>query len=53
LGDIYKNTSGLIIGNMMYINGEGVLGFILSTFMIYWFVNQFKRIESLGENFPS
>ncbi len=29
LGDIYTNKSGIIIGNIPIINGEGIFGLIL------------------------
>jgi membrane protease YdiL (CAAX protease family) len=47
LGDIYKNTSGIITGNLLYINGEGVIGFILSAILIFWFIRQFKKNNAI------
>lgn len=43
LGDIYTNKFGLIVGNIMYINGEGILGCMLGTIMILWFIRQFNK----------
>lgn len=45
LGDIYRNEQGIIEGNLLYLNGEGILGLILGTCLIYWFVKQFKKDE--------
>lgn len=47
LGDIYKNTSGIITGNLLYINGEGVIGVILSAILIFWFIRQFKKSNAI------
>lgn len=49
LGDIYTNKSGLLTGNILYINGEGILGCILGTAMIYWFIKQFNRVRAAGD----
>jgi uncharacterized protein len=35
LGDIYTNKSGLIAGNILFINGEGVLGLIISGILVF------------------
>lgn len=43
LGDIYTNTSGMISGDIIKINGEGVLGCILGAMMILYFVRQFRK----------
>ncbi|MBC2459170.1 type II CAAX endopeptidase family protein [Clostridium beijerinckii] len=43
LGDIYTNTSGVISGDIIKINGEGVLGCILGAMMILYFVKQFRK----------
>lgn len=46
LGDIYRNEQGIIEGNLIFLNGEGVLGLVLGTCLIYWFIKQFKKDES-------
>ncbi|WP_051624354.1 CPBP family intramembrane glutamic endopeptidase [Clostridium akagii] len=38
LGDIYKNQYGIIRGNLVTINGEGILGVILGTILIFGFI---------------
>jgi membrane protease YdiL (CAAX protease family) len=43
LGDIYTNKSGLIIGNIVQINGEGIIGCILGLTVIIWFIKQFDK----------
>jgi uncharacterized protein len=46
LGDIYRKEYGIIEGNLLYINGEGFVGLILGTCLIYLFIRQFKKDES-------
>ncbi len=46
LGNIYRNEQGIIEGNLIFLNGEGVLGLVLGTCLIYWFIKQFKKDES-------
>jgi membrane protease YdiL (CAAX protease family) len=46
LGNISSKETGLIQGNLLYINGEGILGFILGAIMISWFLIQFKKNNS-------
>lgn len=41
LGDIYTNKQGIIEGNLIYINGEAVIGLILGIIAIFWFVPKF------------
>ncbi|RID82405.1 CPBP family intramembrane metalloprotease [Peribacillus asahii] len=43
LGNIYTNKHGMMNGNIVLFNGEGVLGFVLGGLFIYWFVHQFKK----------
>jgi hypothetical protein len=31
---------------LIFLNGEGVLGLVLGTCLIYWFIKQFKKDES-------
>ena len=42
LGNIYQNKPGIIEGNMMYINGEGLAGIILGLFFIIWYIYNSK-----------
>lgn len=43
LGNIYKNKQGIIAGDLLLINGEGVVGLGLGMILIYWFIKQFKK----------
>jgi len=43
LGDIYRNQPGIMEGNMIYINGEGLAGIILGLFFIAWYIYQEKK----------
>ena len=43
LGDIYTNTSGLIRGDIIQINGEGILGCIVGAMMIFYFMKRFRK----------
>lgn len=49
LGDIYTNEQGILEGNLLYINGEALLGTILGTILIYWFVKQL-RINNIAKH---
>lgn len=42
LGDIYTNEPGMMIGNLLLINAEGVLGLIIGTIFIFWFYKRLK-----------
>ncbi|HEY2421037.1 MAG TPA: CPBP family intramembrane glutamic endopeptidase [Neobacillus sp.] len=43
LGDIYTNEQGMVDGNIVLFNGEGLLGLVLGGLSIFWFIRQFKR----------
>ncbi|RZT95741.1 CAAX prenyl protease-like protein [Ancylomarina subtilis] len=43
LGNIYQNQPGIIEGNMIYINGEGLAGIIFGSIFIIWYINTFKK----------
>lgn len=43
LGNIYTNKTGIMDGNLVLINGEGFLGLVVGTILIYWFVRKFKK----------
>ncbi len=38
LGNIYQNQPGIMVGNMVYINGEGLAGIILGLPFLFWFI---------------
>lgn len=46
LGDIYENEYGILKGNLLNINGEGILGSILGIVMIFGFIKIFKKGQS-------
>lgn len=48
LGDIYMNTPGLIKGNLIQINGEGILGCMVGAIMIFYFIKLFKSTPPLN-----
>ncbi len=43
LGDIYQNQAGIVVGNMLYINGEALAGIIAGLPYVVWFVYREKR----------
>jgi uncharacterized protein len=45
LGDIYVNAKGIVEGNILYINGEGILGIIIIGITGLWFIKQIKSSE--------
>ena len=46
LGNIYENKSGIIEGNLIYINGEGLAGIVLGLVFIVWYINKYKKEPS-------
>ncbi|NOX89815.1 MAG: CPBP family intramembrane metalloprotease [Calditrichaeota bacterium] len=43
LGNIYRNQPGIMVGNMVYINGEGLAGIILGLPFLVWFIIRTKN----------
>ncbi|RPH34155.1 MAG: CPBP family intramembrane metalloprotease [Bacteroidales bacterium] len=43
LGNIYQNKLGIVEGNMLFINGEGLAGLILGCACMSWFIKHFLR----------
>ncbi|MEJ8547443.1 CPBP family intramembrane glutamic endopeptidase [Brevibacillus borstelensis] len=43
LGDIYKNQQGIMEGNLLLINAEGVLGLFLGAVCMCWFYKQLRK----------
>jgi uncharacterized protein len=46
LGDIYNGKQGIVNGNILLINGEGVLGFILATITVLYFWKKLDHREA-------
>jgi uncharacterized protein len=42
LGNIYQNNPGIIEGNLMLINGEGLAGIILGSLFVLWYFNHYN-----------
>ncbi len=38
LGDIYQNRPGIVDGNILWINGEGIAGIVAMLPFVYWFL---------------
>ncbi|GBD94992.1 CAAX amino terminal protease self- immunity [bacterium BMS3Abin05] len=49
LGNIYRNHPGIMIGNIIYINGEGLAGIILGLPFLIWFIAQNKN-KTIGKS---
>jgi hypothetical protein len=45
LGDLYNGKQGIINGNIMLINGEGVLGLVLAVIAAFYFWKKFGDSE--------
>ena len=43
LGNVYRNTQGIMEGNLLYINGEGLAGLVFGLILMVWFINQFNK----------
>ena len=43
LGDIYTNKQGLLQGNLFIMNGEGVIGLIVSGVLMLWFMWKLRK----------
>jgi len=44
LGNIYQNKPGIVEGNMLVINGEGMAGLVLGFACMYWFIKKIRSI---------
>lgn len=46
LGNIYRNTEGIMEGNLLLINGEAIAGVLLGTLFLIWFIMKYRlRVE--------
>lgn len=43
LGDIYTNKQGLLQGDLFIMNGEGVMGLIVSAVLMWWFMWKLRK----------
>ncbi|GAM62286.1 CAAX amino terminal protease family protein [Vibrio ishigakensis] len=43
LGSIYNNRHGIIDGEILYINGEGVAGILLGSLFLLWFIRRLQN----------
>lgn len=48
LGDIYTNKPGVMDGNLVLINGEGVLGLVLGAVAMLFFIRSFQKAKRFG-----
>ncbi len=48
LGDIYQNQAGIVVGNMLYINGEALAGIIAGLPFVVWFMFRKKQKNRAG-----
>ena len=42
LGNIYGNTSGIMEGNILLINGEAIAGVILGLIFLIWYIFKYR-----------
>lgn len=45
LGNIYQNKPGIIKGDMLLINGEGLVGLLLGFALMFWFLRKIKTLS--------
>ncbi|MED5018710.1 type II CAAX endopeptidase family protein [Paenibacillus chibensis] len=50
LGDIYTNEPGQLEGNLFVMNGEGVMGLIVSGVLMLWFIPKLRSLR--GRTLP-
>ncbi len=46
LGNIYRNKPGIIAGDILTINGEGVAGVLLGSLFVLWFLKNHSKFEA-------
>jgi CAAX protease family protein len=42
LGNVYRNRIGIMSGNILLINGEGMLGIVVGSLFVAWFVYHYR-----------
>lgn len=50
LGNIYRNRPGIMVGNLLYINGEGLAGIILGSLFMIWFIVRVRKEKNNSSN---
>ncbi len=48
LGNISSNKQGILHGNLLYINGEGIVGLVIGALLVLWFVAQFRKEKKIS-----
>lgn len=43
LGNMYRNRGGIMDGNIVLINGEGVFGILIGSLFVVWFILQYSH----------
>lgn len=43
LGSVYGNKQGIIEGELLLINGEGLSGIVLGLLFVFWFIHKYTR----------
>lgn len=50
LGNVYRNTQGIMEGNLLWINGEGLAGIILGLPFFIWYLRKHHKTANLIKN---
>lgn len=48
LGNISSNKQGFLHGNLLYINGEGIVGLVIGALMVLWFIALFRKEKKIN-----
>jgi len=43
LGNIYQNKAGIVEGNLLFINGEGLAGIVFGLLFFIWYLYRFRQ----------
>lgn len=46
LGNIYRNRGGIMSGNILLINGEGIFGILIGSIFVAWFIFHYRGQKS-------
>ncbi|BFH17378.1 CPBP family intramembrane metalloprotease [Paenibacillus melissococcoides] len=47
LGNIYTNKPGIVEGNLLVINAEGILGLVMGAITLYWFAKHLRKEHNM------